>query len=76
MLPTTFLNQVNEHFEGFCALSDENLKGMALDLGFEAQRDGKIPPLLVRGFAMVKAASKRHLGMEHYPVQLTGGRAA
>lgn len=75
VLPTTFLNQVNEHFEGVCALDDENLRGMALDLGFEAQRDGKVPPLLVRGFAMVKAASKRHLGMEHYDVQLTGGRA-
>ncbi len=48
---------------------------MALDLGFQSRTHGKIDPLIIRGFALVRAAAMRTLKMAHYDVQMIGGMA-
>ena len=75
MSSSNFLAQVKAKTEEYRALSDSELKDTALNLGFEAKRLGKVDPLLVRGFALVRATAERRLSMSHYDVQLMGGRA-
>ena len=70
-----WLKRINKLAEEYAELSDEELRGASLNLAHEARRLQKNSPLLVRGFALVKAAAKRTLGMSHYGVQLLGGRA-
>lgn len=57
----------------YAQLADEQLAGIALDLGFESRQSDDITPLLERGFALVQVASLRTLKMQHYDVQLQGG---
>ena len=75
MSSSNFLAQVKSKTEDYRSLSDSELKDTALNLGFEAKRLGTVEPLLVRGFALVRATAERRLSMSHYDVQLTGGRA-
>jgi len=56
-------------------MQPEQLRDVALDLGFESRTHGKIEPLVTRGFALVRAAAMRELQMAHYDVQLIGGMA-
>jgi len=51
------------------------LRDISLDLGFEARQYDDVSRLLDRGFALVKEMSRRKLNMDHYDVQLMGGRA-
>lgn len=57
----------------YAQLADEQLAGIALDLGFESRQSDDITPLLERGFALVQVAGMRTLKMQHYDVQLQGG---
>ena len=70
-----WLRRVNKLADEFAELSDDDLRGTSLNLAHEARRLQKNSLLLVRGFALVKAAATRTLGMSHYDVQLLGGRA-
>lgn len=54
-------------------MSDDQLAGIALDLGFESRQREDIVPLIERAFALVQVAGKRTLEMQHYDVQLQGG---
>ena len=54
-------------------LTDQQLAGIALDLGFESRQRDDIVTLIERGFALVQVAAKRTLKMQHYDVQLQGG---
>lgn len=56
-------------------LPDRELTVAAQELRRRARRGDDIDPLLVDGFALVREASRRVLGMAHYPVQLMGGMA-
>lgn len=75
MKSPNFLSFVHSKTEEYSALSDEELRDVALNLSFEAKQIGKVGPLLPRGFALVRAVAQRKLQMSHYDVQLSGGRA-
>ena len=75
MNSATFLSQVKSLSVEFLTQSDDQLRGHALDLAFEARKSNQIETLLVRGFSLVQAVAQRKLGLTHYDVQLLGGRA-
>jgi preprotein translocase subunit SecA len=56
-------------------LSDDQLRRASLALRYRAQSGEPLDRLLVDGFALVREAARRALGMEHYDVQLIGGAA-
>lgn len=69
-----FINHVKSHSNSLDSLADQELKDVALDLGFEARKSDKLSSsLIVRAFALVQTAAKRHLAMTHYDVQIMGG---
>ena len=70
-----FLSRVKTHRKKYAQKTDEELRDIALDLGFESRQSESVAKLVERGFALVVETSKRQLGMEHYDVQLLGGRA-
>ena len=55
------------------ALGEEALRAQAAELRHRLRREGLAPPLVARGFALVRAAAARTVGMRHYDVQLAGG---
>jgi preprotein translocase subunit SecA len=70
----SLINHVKSQSKSFESHDDQELKDIALDLGFEARKSDKLPSsLLVRAFALVQTAALRQLAMTHYDVQLTGG---
>ncbi len=70
-----FLSRIKTLSKRYADKSDEELRDIALDLGFESRQYENVTRLLERGFALVKEVSRRKLGMEHYNVQLLGGHA-
>ncbi len=70
-----FLSRVKTLCKRYANKSDEELRDIALDLGFESRQYDNVVRLIDRGFALVKEMSRRKLGMDHYDVQLIGGRA-
>lgn len=70
-----FLSQVKKQRLEYESLEDSQLRDIALNLGFESRKTEKIGSLIVRGFALVQAVAMRKLEMQHYDVQLLGGRA-
>ncbi len=71
----TFLSRVKSLCKRYADKTDEELRDISLDLGFESRQYDEVSRLLDRGFALVKEMSRRKLGMDHYDVQLIGGRA-
>lgn len=55
--------------------SDEELLSKSLELRYDAQSGKPLDQLAVEAFALVREASRRSIGMQHYPVQLLGGFA-
>ncbi|HMO16145.1 MAG TPA: helicase-related protein [Pirellulaceae bacterium] len=56
-------------------LSDSELRKASLALRHRAQSGELLSRLLPEGFALVRQAASRTLGMRHYEVQLIGGQA-
>ncbi len=71
----TFLSRVKSLCNLYAKKTDEELRDIALDLGFESRQYDTVTRLVDRSFALVKEMSRRKLCMEHYDVQLIGGRA-
>ena len=59
----------------FASLNDQQLRKESLALRYQVLSGQPSPELLTRGFALVREAAGRHLGMRHYPVQIIGGLA-
>lgn len=55
------------------AVSDQALLDASLSLRYRAQCGEPLPGLLVDGFALVREASRRTLGIQHFDVQLLAG---
>lgn len=55
------------------SLSDEELRGKTDEFKSRFAKGETLDDLLPEAFAVVREAGRRVLGMEHYPVQLTGG---
>ncbi len=54
-------------------LSDEQMKAKTQEFKQRYQNGETLDDLLVEAFALVREATRRQLGTEHYPVQLMGG---
>ena len=54
-------------------LTDEQMKAKTEELKQRYQDGETLDDLLVEAFALVREATRRQLGTEHYPVQLMGG---
>lgn len=54
-------------------LTDEELKNKTAEFKNRLKNGETLDDLLVEAYAVVREASKRTLGMRHYPVQLIGG---
>ena len=70
-----FLSRVKTYRKKYAQKTDDELRDIALDLGFESRQSESVAKLIERGFALVLETSRRKLGMEHYDVQLLGGRS-
>lgn len=57
------------------SLSDEQLRKQSLSLRYESLAGVPLNDLLPQAFALVREASRRSIGMQHYRVQLIGGIA-
>ncbi len=64
---------VNEWEPRFAALSDDELRATTAEFIARIEDGASLGDLLPEAFAAVREASKRHLGMRHYDVQLLGG---
>lgn len=56
-------------------LSTHELQKLGLDLRWRAKSGINLKLLLPEGFALIREASRRALGMSHYPVQIMGAIA-
>ena len=68
-------HRVLKESQKFASYSDEELLNQARDARWRAKTGVPLKSLLVEVFAMGVEASRRKLGMEHYPVQIMGGIA-
>ena len=59
--------------EQWVALSDEELQHKTVEFKERLAKGESLDDILPEAFATVREASRRVLGEEHYPVQLTGG---
>ena len=59
--------------EQWVALSDEELQHKTVEFKERLEKGETLDDILPEAFATVREASRRVLGEEHYPVQLTGG---
>jgi preprotein translocase subunit SecA len=64
-----------QHDRALRLLSDAELRTMARDLRVPLRQRGFAPDHVGLGFALVREAAARTLGMRHFDVQLTGGWA-
>ena len=67
------LNKILALEEDYKKLSDEQLKHKTVEFKERISKGDTLDDILVEAFATVREASRRVLGMTHYPVQLIGG---
>jgi len=65
--------RIKKQYEKYLKYDADQLRKETLDLGFESRTKGNIDTLIVRGFALVRAAAMLQLQMAHYNVQMQGG---
>jgi len=68
-------NRIMERSDGLTTLTDAELQEFGRRIRWQAQTGTPLRRLLVEAFALVREASRRVLGMAHFPVQLMGGMA-
>lgn len=66
---------INQLEETISQLSDEDLRAKTDAFKQSIQQGEALEAILPEAFAVVREASKRHLGMRHFDVQLIGGMA-
>ena len=59
----------------FVELSDAELRKQSLGLRYRAKSGEKLATLVPQGFALVREAARRTIGLRHFDVQLIGGAA-
>ena len=69
------LRRINALEKSFQDLDDLKLKRQSLALRYRAMAGEKLAKLLPEGYALVREAGRRRLGMRHYDVQMIGGIA-
>ncbi len=59
----------------FQSLEDHEIQQRSLALRYQSQSGTPLAKLVHEGYALVREAARRSIGMSHYPVQLLGGLA-
>jgi preprotein translocase subunit SecA len=72
---TQILAQVERHADEFRVASDADLAAMARSMRAPLRRDGFVPELVGKCFALVREAATRTIGKRHYDAQLMAGWA-
>lgn len=67
--------QIMKKSKALEAESDETLQDIAKELRWRAKSGEPLDQMVLDAFALVREASRRVLGMQHYAVQLMGGLA-
>lgn len=67
------LGEINELEASLQSESDNELRKRSLALRYRAMAGEKLAKLLPEGYALVREAGRRTLGMRHYDVQMIGG---
>ena len=67
-------DKIEGYRESYSKLSDEELKGKTKEFKDRLAKGETLDDILPEAFATVREAGRRVLGMEHYRVQLIGGR--
>ena len=67
------VDRIEAYDEDMQKLTDDELKGKTQEFKERLAEGETLDDLLPEAFAVVREAGRRVLGMEHYPVQLTGG---
>ncbi len=67
------VNRVLRQEKSFQKLDDAELRKHSLSLAYRTRSGEALEKLLTAAFALVREASRRQLGMQHFPVQLLGG---
>lgn len=70
---TPIADKVESYRDAMGALSDEALKGKTKEFKERLKKGETLDDILPEAYAVVREASKRVLGMEHYRVQIIGG---
>lgn len=70
-----FAGQVEQIQAAMDSLTDPAFRQEVEDLRGALRRQGFVPDLVARAFAVVRTAAGRTLGMRHFPTQLMGGYA-
>ena len=71
----SLVQQIDQTGEGVKHLSAAELRRASLSLRHRAKCGEPLDKLLPEGFALVREAATRHVGMRHFEVQLLGGIA-
>lgn len=71
----TLLPTIEALEKRFVQLSDSKLRKESLSLRYRAKAGEELAGLMPIGFALVRAAAQRTIGMRHFDVQLLGGIA-
>lgn len=69
------LKRINALEKSLADLDDLKLKRQSLALRYRAKAGEKLAKLVPEGYALVREAGRRRLGMRHYDVQMIGGVA-
>jgi preprotein translocase subunit SecA len=71
----SIIRRIDKQAPSLEKFTDEQLKKKSLSLRYDALSDKPLDDLMPTAFALVREASRRTIGMKHYPVQLLGGIA-
>jgi preprotein translocase subunit SecA len=61
--------------QSLMSLEDHEIQQRAMALRYQSQSGTLLSKLMHEGYALVREAARRSIGMSHYPVQLLGGIA-
>ncbi|MEM7476900.1 MAG: preprotein translocase subunit SecA, partial [Planctomycetota bacterium] len=67
------IRSIHRFSKEFATLSDAQLRKQSLELQYRAKSAEPISKLMCPGFALIREASDRVLGMQHFDVQLMAG---
>ena len=67
------VNKILSYRDEYVKLSDEQLKHKTVEFKERLAKGESLDSILPEAFATVREASRRVIGLEHYPVQLIGG---
>ena len=69
----SIVSRIDSRASALEQLTSEELRKQSLSLRYDALSGKPLDDLIIPSFALVREASRRTIGLKHYPVQLLGG---